>query len=56
MVARATVAGSSPEDTAKAVLAIVAGNVMEMEERLVALEKQAGIEPRPSRPLGSDEA
>ncbi|MDT5351219.1 MAG: hypothetical protein QOH91_4506 [Mycobacterium sp.] len=45
MVARATVANASPDDTAKAVLAIVAGNLMEIEERLIRLEKQAGIDP-----------
>jgi hypothetical protein len=43
MAARAVVAGASPDDTAKAILGIVAGNVMEIEERLIALEKQARI-------------
>jgi hypothetical protein len=52
MVARATVANVSPDETAQAVLSIVVGNVMEMEARLVALEKQAGITPAPPRPLG----
>ena len=50
MVARCAVAGASPEETAMAVLAIVAGNVMELEERLVELEKKAGIEPKQRRP------
>jgi hypothetical protein len=39
--ARAVTAGASPEETAMAVLAIVAGNVMELEERLLALERKA---------------
>jgi hypothetical protein len=43
MAARAVVAGASPDDTAKAILGIVAGNVMEIEDRLIALEKQARI-------------
>jgi hypothetical protein len=49
MMARAAVVDAPPEEAARAVLAIVAGNVMELEERVVALEKQAGIEPRQPR-------
>jgi hypothetical protein len=53
MMARAAVAGASPDDTAKAILAIVAGNVRDMEQRLIALEKHAGIEPpKPRFPVG----
>ena len=52
MTARATAAGASPEEIARAVLAIVAGNIMELEQRVVALEKQAGIEtPKPTYTL-----
>ena len=51
MMARASVAGAPPEEAARAVLAIVAGNVMELEKRVVALEKQAGIEPEQPRPI-----
>jgi hypothetical protein len=47
--AHAAVAGASPEETAKAVLAIVAGNVVEIEERLIALERQAGTAPKKPR-------
>jgi hypothetical protein len=35
----------------KALVAIMAGNVMELEERLVALEKKAGVEPMRPRPI-----
>jgi hypothetical protein len=37
MMARAAVAGASPDDTAKAVLEIVATNAMGMEQRLAAV-------------------
>ncbi|WIM87718.1 hypothetical protein PT015_23285 [Candidatus Mycobacterium wuenschmannii] len=49
MVARATAANVSPDETAKVVVAVVVGNLMEIENRLVALEKQAGITPAPPR-------
>ncbi len=49
--AHAASAGASAEDTARAVLAIVAGNVVEIEERLIALERQADITPRKPRPF-----
>ena len=45
MWAKGAAAGASPDDIAKAVLAIVSGNVMELEQRVVALEKQAGVVP-----------
>jgi hypothetical protein len=47
--AHAAVSGASAEDTARAVLAIVAGNVVEIEERLIALERKAGIRPKKPR-------
>ena len=49
--AHAAVSGASAEDTARAVLAIVAGNVVEIEERLLALERHAGITSKRSRPF-----
>ena len=45
----AAVSGASAEDTARAVLAIVAGNVVEIEERLLALERRTGIKPKRAR-------
>ncbi|MFV1355722.1 hypothetical protein ABFV47_01435 [Mycolicibacterium fortuitum] len=45
MMARAAVADAPREETAMAILAIAVGNVMELEGRVVALEKQAGITP-----------
>lgn len=45
MVARATATGASREDAANALLSIALGNIMELEQRLVALEKSAGITP-----------
>jgi hypothetical protein len=49
--AHAAVSGASAEDTARAVLAMVAGNVVEIEERLLALERHAGITPKNARPF-----
>ena len=49
--AHAAVSGASAEDTAGAVVAIVAGNVVEIEERLLALERHAGITPKNARPF-----
>ena len=49
--AHAAVSGASAEDTARAVLAIVAGNVVEIEERLLALERHTGIKPKRARPF-----
>ncbi len=45
MMARATVAGAPPDEAATALLTILAGNVMELETRVVALERQAGVTP-----------
>jgi hypothetical protein len=42
--ARAALSGASLDDTARAVLAAIAGNIVEIEERLLALERQVGIE------------
>jgi len=44
--AHAAVSGASAEHTARAVLAIVAGNVVEIEEQLLALERHTGIKPK----------
>jgi hypothetical protein len=43
MMAKAAAAGASPEESARAAFAIVKGNVMELEQRVLGLEKQAGI-------------
>lgn len=51
MVARATVAGASPDETAKVVLGIVIGNVMEIEQRLVSVEERLGIQPSAPQPI-----
>lgn len=40
MWARGVTSGASADDTAKAILAVLAGNVMELEQRLLALEKK----------------
>lgn len=45
MSARAHVSGASPEEASAAILGIACGNIMELEMRLVALEKHLGIKP-----------
>ena len=47
--AHAAVSGASADDTARAILAIVTGNVEEIEQRLLALERNAGIKPKKPR-------
>jgi hypothetical protein len=51
MMARGVAADARPEETATAVLVIAVGNIMELEERVVALEKHAGIPPKKTRPV-----
>jgi hypothetical protein len=40
MIARATVAGVPTDETIMAILTITVGNMMELEERVVAIEKK----------------
>jgi hypothetical protein len=51
IAARARQGGATNDELLKALVAIMAGNVMELEERLVALEKKAGVEPMRPRPI-----
>ncbi|ORB67693.1 hypothetical protein [Mycolicibacterium tusciae] len=51
MMARAAVADAPPEEAAMAVLSIAVGNLMELEQRVVTLEKQAGVTPPKPRDM-----
>jgi hypothetical protein len=51
MAARAVAAGATPEETGMALLSIAIGNICDLEERVVAIERQAGINPPEPRPV-----